>query len=119
MSQTVVIHKENEREVLISETLDSILTTKKISTNNIVRIAVHLMKIVESFNELSGLEKKQMVLRVIVNYIEKNVKGDEGEFLILFAESTLPSVIDIIISVDRKDVAIHIKKGLKKLFSCC
>ena len=101
------------------ESLSRIIGDKKVTTVNIVLIATNLMKIVEKYPDLHVTKKKSIVIHVLKRFVVDHLDGEAESSLILFIDMFLPSVIDTIISVDKKEVAIKIKKGFKACFACC
>lgn len=101
------------------ESLSRIIGDKKVTTVNIVLIATNLMKIVEKYPDLHGTQKKSLVIHVLKRFVVDHLDGEEESSLILFIDMFLPSVIDTIVSVDKKEIAVKIGKGLKACFPCC
>jgi hypothetical protein len=101
------------------ESLSKIIGDKKVTTENIVLIATNLMQIVEKYPDLYGQQKKALVIYVLKKFVVDHLDGDAESFLLIFIDTLLPSVINTIIAVDKKEVVIKIKKGLKACFSCC
>lgn len=101
----------------------SILDTKKITTTNIIMIMNNLIQIVEQYKELTGNQKKMLVLDTIKKIINENVTDDnDKQQLILFVNITLPVVLDSIILAingDMKFAKEKITGCFSKLFSCC
>lgn len=101
------------------ETLIRIIGDKELTTANAVLIATNLMQIVEKYPNISGPQKKELVIYVLKRFVVDHLYGENEQALLLFIDVFLPSVIDTIISVDKKELAIKIRKGLKACFSCC
>lgn len=97
-----------------------IIGNQKLNRSNIVVILLSLMQSVENYKNLTGLQKKTLILDTLNNVIN-DIIDDEQEAmeLKLLVQLTLPSVIDTFISIDKKKIAIKIKKGCKSIFSCC
>ena len=96
------------------------LDGNKLSTYNIIDLSINLMKFIETFPELSGIEKKNIVLYVLNKFSNDYLNdGHNKTNIINFIEYILPSLIDSIISIDNKEIIINANKGFKKLFSCC
>lgn len=96
------------------------LDGNKLSTYNIIDLSINLMKFIETFPELSGIEKKNIVLHVLNKFSNDYLNdGHNKTNIINFIEYILPSLIDSIISIDNKEIIINTNKGFKKLFSCC
>ena len=82
---------------------------------------VTLMQLVESITSLKGHGKKNLVIQVMEFLIMEQIRDDNEykEQLSLLVKLTLPELIDTIVSIDRKEVKIKIKKGVKKLLGGC
>jgi hypothetical protein len=124
-TETKIFLKDIEISLPSSDTIDKlyeslshIIGDKKVTTINIVLIATNLMQIVEEYPNLHGTEKKSLVIHVLKRFIVDHLDDKKEHSLLLFIDMFLPSVIDTIISVDKKEVAIKFKKGLKACFSC-
>ena len=101
------------------ESLGRIIKDKKVTTVNIVLIATNLMQIVEQYPNLHGTQKKSLVIHVLKRFAVEHLDGEAESSLLVFIDMFLPSVIDIIIAVDKKEVVVKIKKGFNSCFSCC
>lgn len=101
------------------ETLSSMIGDNKLSTANAVIIATNLMQIVEKYTNITGQQKKALVIHVLKLFIADHLDGDDANTLLLFIDMFLPSVIDTIISIDKKELAINIRKSFKTCFPCC
>ncbi len=101
------------------DSLFIILENRTITTLNIVLIATALMQLVEKSTKLTGIKKKILVTHVLKKYIRDNLEGEEEEAIIIFIDTFLPSVIDTLISIDKKEFAIKIHKGLNICFPFC
>lgn len=102
------------------EEVKKIIGNQKLNRSNIVVILLSLMQSVENYKNLSGIQKKTLILDTLNNVIN-DIVDDEQEAmeLKLLVQLTLPSVIDTFISIDKKKIVIKIKKGCKSIFSCC
>ena len=99
--------------------LSELVKGKKLTLENAMQIAVSLMKIVETYPELHGSQKKALVLHVLKRFVKDNMDGEEEQALLIFIDLFLPTAIDALISVDKKEIVIKIKKGFKVCFQCC
>ena len=94
---------------------------------NVVIIVGMLMSAVEKYPDVTGMEKKAIVIRVIDKLIDELYtifpKMDSSlKLLIEHAKLMLPDVIDMLVSISRKHFDINIKKCKAKfasIFSCC
>jgi len=93
--------------------LENILGDGSLTPINFATTCISLMQNVESFTNLRGLEKKDVILRVFEKYIAEEQPDD----IVL---NIIPSFIDAMISVDRGEISIKIKpeKCLAACFGC-
>ena len=91
----------------------------ELSPSNITMYIVTLMQLVESITTLKGKDKKNLVIQVIDYLIMDRIRDDNEykEQLSLLVKLTLPELIDTIISIDRKELKIKIKKGVTNLMN--
>jgi hypothetical protein len=102
------------------EEIKRLLHGGKLTTSNVVVVVINLMRLVEKYSELKGHQKKQVILEAVKMLInDSNDNVEDNEQLIMLVNMTLPSVIDVIISIDRKKIKIKIKKAWKFMLSCC
>jgi hypothetical protein len=95
---------------------------EKITPMNIIIIVDNLVQIVEKYGDLTGLQKKMLVLdaiKKIVNY-SSNLNQNERATLIVIIDLTIPHVIDTIITAINGDMKFEKDKTkqscLSKLF---
>ena len=82
-----------------------------LSAGTIIMIMVDLMKIVDTYPNLNGSQKKQLVLEVLNLVIDElPMSQDEQSGLKHLVEKTLPTVIDVVIDIDKKKLKIKIQK---------
>lgn len=92
----------------------------KVDLTTVVRCCVLLMQLVEKYRELSGSQKKDLVLLTLRRIIkEKVVDQDLEDSLLALLDLTIPPLIDIIVSVDRKQLVIDARNWLTKVSKCC
>ena len=93
----------------------------ELSPSNITMYLVTLMQLVESVTSLKGHDKKNLVIQVMEFLIMEQIRDDNEykEQLTLLVKLTLPELIDTIVSIDRKEVKIKIKKGVKNVLGGC
>lgn len=99
--------------------LKKILGTGKLTSSNVVTVLLSLMQVVEKYGDVKGIQKKAVILDALNHLIEDTLEGQEATDLKLLVQLTLPTVIDTFVSLDKKEIAIKLKKTCKKLFSCC
>ena len=91
------------------DSLTKIIKANEINQENIVKVALNLMQIVEKYPNISGQQKKALVIHVLRRFCEDN------KDLHPFIEHILPSVIDTMISLDRSEVIVAVATGCKSL----
>ncbi len=108
----------NSLEKLYLE-LEIIFKNRKIEADVILSIVVTLMQIVDRYPDLKGIEKKLVVIGVLIRYVEENVEDEKtrGD-LVMFINLVLPNVIDTFIAIDKRELKIKTEKCLRK-YLCC
>ena len=99
--------------------LENMMENKTFDSTTIVSIIIELMQFVENYKDLSGKEKKDLVLYVLDLFIIDNMTEEEANKIKLFIQATLPSLIDTIVSIDKKELQIKASRSFKKILSCC
>ena len=102
-------------EEIYKKALDELLDIsdfKPINKHNIMGIVTALMEKVDSFTELSGMEKKDVVITAIKNYINGNNIENDDE-LLEFTDNFLSSVIDMLVAVEKNEIHVKISKITK------
>ena len=99
----------------LNNSLTILVGRDKISPTNIMELCTALMKIVEPTKN-SGRYKKELIIHTLKLFVSEKMNPKEGMLIHTFIETFLPSIIDMIISVDKKKIKIAIKK-IK--FNCC
>ena len=65
------------KKILRSEKEGEIAT---ITPENIITIALDLMQVVETYQELKGVEKKQLIINTLKKFIDDEMKGTDPEY---------------------------------------
>lgn len=90
-----------------------------ITMANIINVITRSVEVVETYNTLTGLEKKQMALKLTIMVVKEMKTDKETELAIIDFTNTIgPSLIDTIILVSKGKLAINVKK-LKSCFLKC
>lgn len=81
----------------------------EVSIIDVIDLTIELMQTVENFKNLKGKEKCDVIIEALlqVDAFPDDVKK--------FIRDDLPFLIDILISVDKRDIIIKVKK----LSKCC
>jgi len=111
--------------IKIQQLTDYIKTTlgdEKITATNIIIISTNLMHIVEQYKDLTGSQKKMLILDTIKKVINQNVDDvQERMMLMMIVNMTLPSVLDTLVTAINGDIKFEKTKVIsifKKIFCC-
>lgn len=100
-----------------------IVHTAKITPTNVVVIATELMQIVEKYKELTGPQKKMLVINVIKRVVNNQVDTQEiRTTLNTIIDFTLPIVIDNLVSAMNGEIKFNkekVQSFFKKYLCCC
>ena len=119
IEDVVVIQTTTVTEKIYEE-LKNILSGAKLNSSNLTNILINLMQIVETYPKLSGIQKKEVILASINMLIDdQNDNVEDSETLKILVKMTLPSLIDNLVKIDKKQLSIKIKQIRKYIFSCC
>ena len=101
--------------------LRNIVGDQRITYVNIVNILLSLMQIVETYKNVTGEQKKELVLTSLNLFIDKdfNYNVAARKEIKELVKSMLPEVIDMFIKLNNKEVRISIKKSFMRIFKCC
>ena len=104
------------------EYIKNTLGDEKITATNIVIISTNLMHIVEQYKDLTGSQKKMLILDTIKKVINQNVNDPQERIsLMLIVDMTLPPMLDTLVSAINGGLKFEKDKvvsGFKKLFCC-
>ena len=102
--------------------IKSTIGNEKINATNIVIISTNLMLIVEQYKDLTGYQKKMLILDAIKKYINQNVSDvQERISLMIIVDMTLPQVLDTLVTAINGDMKFEKDKvsfGFNQLFCC-
>lgn len=108
------------------ELLKARIDKKKISADDVVIFAVQGMQVVERYPQLSGAEKKQLVLDLSKQVVSdlKMIDESKRDAINLAIDMLLPTMIDQIIAATRGELDINkivgrCGAGIRKLISSC
>lgn len=96
------------------------LVTDDFVMQNVIGLVTDIMKVVDKYDGIKGSEKKEVVLLLIDKIIEDLPNGTAKDVLNT-TKPMLPSVIDTIISVDRRKITIKARKCWDRIKDnmCC
>ena len=107
---SVIINRDIEK---ISNLLADEL--EHFSFGNMVDIIPNLIRIVEKYKQFSGIEKKQMVLELIEQFIDRTDGFGDDDLVDPILKTIVPSVIDNLIKVEDKKLVLR----KKRKYRCC
>lgn len=97
----------------------SIINSKNITPAVMIDLMNRLIQIVEKYKNLTGQQKKMLVVDTLNKIINENVNDDmDKQNLMLLINAVLPHVIDSVVSAINGDMKF-IKDIHKKCFSKC
>jgi hypothetical protein len=98
-------------------------TGQQLSLVSVMDVLETLMVFVENVEELTGMQKKQLVLAAIDKIIEESFPDDHPEYALLETSLKLiiPFAIDKLVYADQGGLGLHPKivKKCNFLFGCC
>lgn len=124
--KNILKKKKNNFDKCFEQLLDHI-QEEDITFSNIINIITKSVEITENFTSASGLEKKNLTVRMVkkaITEFEKNLENRKA--LLDFVDTIGPSMIDTIIYVSKGKLAVNLKKTCKiikqitsKMKTCC
>jgi hypothetical protein len=83
----------------------SVINTKTISSITLITLANKLIQIVEKYKQLTGNQKKMLVLDTLTKIINENIDNEvEKQELLSLITTLLPKIIDTVISAINGDM---------------
>lgn len=105
--------------ILLYNEIKDVIKNGELTRSNVVFILLTLMKSVEKFKNITGIQKKAIVLDVLNTFIDENISDlTEASELKLLVQLTIPSLIDTLVSIDTKEIKIKLKKSCKSILWC-
>ena len=92
----------------VKNTLTDLIKKDGLSDSNLMHIVTNLMSVVSQFTILSGSQKKELILCLIEDCIESNVK--DPAILQMMIKNVVPGAIDLIIDISKKVYTFNAKK---------
>ena len=89
-----------------------------LTPKHLVNFVIYLMQTIEKYN-INGTDKKEIVISVMKNIIEEYKNNiQDPTYIENFINTILPSLIDVIVSLDRKETFIKAENVIKTTFGC-
>ena len=92
----------------LTQTLEIMINSKDLDINRLTLLISNSMELVEKYPELSGIEKKKIVLDVLKQIIINKVKNEDQKITLLqFLDEIIPDMIDLIIDATKGKLDIN------------
>jgi hypothetical protein len=96
----------------LTESLDTF------SINNLMDILPKLITHVHHYKQLSGPEKKSLVINMINHIIDVTDGPGNDDIWDPIMKKLVPEIIDTLIKVENKQIVLRKNKGFKRFLSC-
>jgi hypothetical protein len=112
------VRLELDEDLYFVRVLDSLysevknMIVEKVDEKNMLKIVVLLMQLVEKQQQFYGKGKKRLVILLLDKLIDDTVEKEEAVHLKFLTSLIVPSIIDTIVSVDKKELQIKIKETI-------
>ena len=91
-----------------------------VTPRNITGIVLSLMQNIQRVSNMKGSDKKEAVIYVVKKYITVELEDEDlKRDLTVFADLTLPPLIDEFIALNNRETRIKVKNCLKKKKKKC
>ena len=91
-----------------------------VTPRNITGIVLSLMQNIQRVSNMKGSDKKEAVIYVVKKYITVELEDEDlKRDLTVFADLTLPPLIDEFIALNKRETRIKVKNCLKKIQKKC
>ena len=96
----------------------SLSSNEGITPKDIISFIIYLMQVVEKY-KIDGSNKKEIVISIIKTIVSEYKNNIENvETIDNFINTILPSLIDIIVSLDNKQIYIRLENVLQSGCGC-
>ena len=102
---------KKELYATLTQLAEGDLTTASVISK--VPLMMHAIEKVNGVLKMKGAQKKDLLIKVLTDYIQKE-KDDEDDVALYFIQEVLPPLIDTLVQVDKKEITIKIKKCCAK-----
>ncbi len=103
------------RRFLVSSSIKDILKDG-LDETDIVPLVFTLMKVMDKFKELKGVEKKTILLEFLNDYIDNNIQDEDKKLLLKKIVSiVLPQAINLLAKINKLSIAITTREKISVL----
>lgn len=112
--------KNKIQSMIVSNDVNATGVEQPLQIYNLILLVPTIMKEFSQFTNLTGLQKKDLVVQVIVEILSVIRTGNPLiDLLLQFSQQMLPTVVDILYRAATNEYVIqHVEKGCKSIFSC-
>ena len=97
----------------------NVIEKNNIEITDIVGVTINMMKIVDKYKNINGVQKKNLILHILGKLIDDKIEDEQlVNNLKFIINMTMPFVIDTFISIDKRELIIKMKKRCSK-YKCC
>jgi hypothetical protein len=114
----VSIEINNEDVDRLTNKLTDFMSGKRVTTANVLSIVTQLMVAVAKYQNLTGGQKKELVIYVMRVFIKSSddIDADDKREILAMFDVIVPSAIDLLVVASKSKFAFKLKK---KLLRCC
>ena len=97
------------------------LNGQPLDSSTLLSLSITIMEIVEKLPNLTGPEKKRVVIEVVKLMVDETELSEEDNAKVdVIIETVLPIAIDLIVAASRGSFSLNsIRNKLKHIFPCC
>ena len=114
-SKKVSFMLDIESKALVETLTD---TLEGFGVNDLMVLVPRLMQHVQNYKNLSGANKKALVIKMINHVIDVTDAPGDDDILDPIVKRLVPGMIDLLVDVDGGSLRLKKPSGLRKMFSC-
>ena len=122
----IIVHNDNDDNIFLLDKHDKLISNLEnnlkmiihnrdgITLSNLVYIISDIMVVISKYKQLSGPEKKSIILLIITKAIENNITDESLKLILLvMMETAMLEMIDLLISINKGDINFNYNKFKK------
>lgn len=114
----IITYPDSYIDKLYTEIMN-VIEKNNIEITDIVGVTINMMKIVDKYKNINGVQKKNLILHILGKLIDDKIEDEQlVNNLKFIINMTMPFVIDTFISIDKRELIIKMKKRCSK-YKCC
>jgi hypothetical protein len=113
-----LIPKETQNKLNLK--FNDIIGNNDLSSDKLIFVITNLMSVMSNYNDISGNQKKDMIIYFINNIIDKSkLDSVEKSSLKFLMDNVVPGAIDVLVDVaTKKYILKHAKSCFRFLINC-